>query len=92
MFISTEMATQSYIIKQPEHQVVLPVDVFSNGKTHRFNEIKKWCEDRLGERWSAFGNKAGIWDVYWDGELGHVCYRWCFSNPEDAAAFKLRWE
>jgi hypothetical protein len=58
---------------------------------------KRWCEERLGERWVATQNRNGKWCVFWAGSRSknpgtyEWVYEWFFKNDKDALLFALRW-
>lgn len=51
----------------------------------------QWCNEQLGARWEAIGNRTGLWTVLWAGR-GHTDrYRFCFAQEQDMLMFTLRW-
>jgi hypothetical protein len=66
----------------------LNYEVFIDKKIH--NQVRLWCIENWGARWSIVDNRDGRWAMYWAG-IGADKYRVCFDNEEDMMWFKLRW-
>lgn len=52
---------------------------------------EKWCDDNIGERWSAIGRKTGNWTCFYASDIDSKSYRWHFKNEKDAIWFSLKW-
>ena len=69
----------------------LPHEIFVHKSGLR--EAQKWCEGRLGERWSVIDNRSGRWACFWCGTRSDKpeYYVFCFESSEDAVLCALRW-
>ena len=50
-----------------------------------------WCEQNLGPRWEAIGNKNGIWCCFWAGRDDYEHYNFYFLNERDMIWVALKW-
>ncbi len=63
---------------------------------HKHKDAEQWCQENLGPRWEAIGNRSGIWTCFWAGfprppdPVKSGSYRYYFESAEDAMMFVLR--
>lgn len=67
----------------------LPYHVQVHKSKHYLAEA--WCQEYLGPRWEAMGNKTGTWCCFWAGRKNYAGYDYYFADSYDSIVFALKW-